>query len=965
MPHLQTMLTRLQHEHTTNPGIFRRVSFPAGRKFIVQGEPDTTVYLLLTGQATVSKTEPRGPRHELGRLTAPTLVGELSALVHGRTADVTAATDVEAVAMEAVVFRDMCIKYGDFAQAFSGLVHQRLAEQETIVEGSSRHEQIQVLANVQALALATPDSQGKGKILTALIELAEKNPDLIRRATYPASASEPFIRQGQALERVFVIVQGAADVHLPDGRTVRVGAGSPLGEIAALSPSGIATASVFLTEDTEMLSLAREHFRALREPAEELVRHRLNEQFTHPLSAETKETLRSVRDQNTDALILRSALDIVHSGTGIFRHLNPEQAGHEHGPDASGRIGIIRQKCVMISEVASLLKLGKRRDHIAGTIDEIKGYALSGIPALKMFKGDAALAREDWIEQVAGIFKPFLPNALSFVEFTTVRERLERLCWLDQLLLRDGAIEASLVPGDGLSDKLVTFLAAQEGVPPARIFDVIDRLFETLMASGIARGHPKTADDLKAVQFHKVEAALVEDPLFAREDLPREHPNYQALRDTRARLARGERSAIGGADYATQRFPEALLERIVDGIVKVVVYDGSRNRGVAYVIRRCLTGASIQGVRPQYMTTEAQGLDGSGGRTLITFRNGEQVLLLTGYGLARQRHNADSILLFERRGKRVPEEHLILASEGLSYVARIREDIQRALDGAPIPTQLLILQNPKEFETALGGPGTPGTEMHYASGALFDFYVGYGCDSDGVATRYIIPKVGGRGLYGDTAGSFVEAVFTAGIPQLGCHVIFNGTAGGFGETEHTPAFAGLRGLGAVKPGETLICPVASIAQYDSADNVSTMPMVTIFGEFVDGLPRDAETRRLFERMRGAVSFTSKHVAVGAPGDETYDLIRGLVAQGFASIDVEGWAIMAAVSRLNAERNGRPEVTFTPLYTFSDNPLHSEQDRYDSLAIMGPFFEGTRFNAELWNVLKDLLAFARRRAITGV
>jgi hypothetical protein len=350
------------------------------------------------------------------------------------------------------------------------------------------------------------------------------------------------------------------------------------------------------------------------------------------------------------------------------------------------------------------------------------------------------------------------------------------------------------------------------------------------------------------------------------------------------------------------------------------------------------------------MTTEVQGLDGSGGRTLITFRNGDQVLLLTGYGMARQRHNADSILLFERSGKRLPEEHLLLASEGLSYVERIREDIKntlraeaarssilgRQLDDTLIPTQLLMLQNPKEFEIALGGPGKQATEMHYASGTLFDFYVGYSRDSYGAITRYIIPKVGGKGLYGDTAGNFVEACLTAGIAQLGRDVIFNGTAGGFGETEHAAAFEGLRGLGAVKPGESLICPVEYIA------------------------PRDAKASRLFKRMTSTVSFTSKHVAVGAPGDGSYDLIRKFVAQGFASIDVEGGGIMKAVRKL---RNAGQEITFTPLYTFSDNPLGSEHDRYDSLAIMGPFFEGARFNVELWDVLKDLLAFARWRTFS--
>ena len=53
------------------------------------------------------------------------------------------------------------------------------------------------------------------------------------------------------------------------------------------------------------------------------------------------------------------------------------------------------------------------------------------------------------------------------------------------------------------------------------------------------------------------------------------------------------------------------------------------------------------------------------------------MLLLSGYGAARQRHNADSILLYELGGKRVPAENLILASERISYRERMRTD-QRA-----------------------------------------------------------------------------------------------------------------------------------------------------------------------------------------------------------------------------------------------------------------------------------------------
>lgn len=226
----------------------------------------------------------------------------------------------------------------------------------------------------------------------------------------------------------------------------------------------------------------------------------------------------------------------------------------------------------------------------------------------------------------------------------------------------------------------------------------------------------------------------------------------------------------------------------------------------------------------------------------------------------------------------------------------------------------------REFEVGLAAVGG---ELRYASGALFDFYIGY-TRLSGRLARFIIPKVGGRGLYGDTAGAFVRACFSAGIRELSRDVIFNGTAGGF--------------LARVKPGESLLCPSGRIAGYEGEGRFSEFPIETrIHGALAD-------------RLRNRVTVTSTHVSVGSPGEETYDLIRDFVARGFESIDVEGAAIAEAVAAVK----GR----FTPIYTFSDNPLHSEHDRFDSLAVMGPFFEGSRFNAALWDVLSDVLADCR-------
>ena len=241
-----------------------------------------------------------------------------------------------------------------------------------------------------------------------------------------------------------------------DGPSVTVGPGSPLGEIAALSPRGLATATVRFTRQSDLLSLSRDDFRALRKDADALVTERLNQSFTRALPQSVKEMLRSVRDQNIEALILRASLDMVLSAAGIYRDLNP--ATTTAPPNAGW--GIIRQKASLIEAVASLWRARTRAD-IAAIVTAIRELGLQGMPALKMLKGEAALVREDWLERVEAICKPYLPEAVATDEFDTVRRRFELLQWLDEVLVADGALDATRLPGATANEKLRNFLKSR------------------------------------------------------------------------------------------------------------------------------------------------------------------------------------------------------------------------------------------------------------------------------------------------------------------------------------------------------------------------------------------------------------------------------------------------------------------------------------------------------------------------
>ena len=913
---LARVLAWLQAEQLTTPDVFASVAFSAGERFISQGDPDTTVYVLTAGAVRITRSRD-GHAEEVATLEAPTIVGELAAFSQARNADVTAQTPVEALAIAAATVRDLCRKDRDFARSFNELIQARTPV-------------ATIDANMRAAASTSPEEQEK--LVTAMRELARQHPEIFEEVSVTPDPFEPFIREGQALDRVYLILAGEANVSQPGGGgSVTVGPGSPIGEVAAFAPGGLATATVRFTRQSDLLSLSRDHFRDLRKDADALVAERVNQSFTRALSPAAKEILRGVRDHNTEALLLRAALDIVTSTAGIYKVLNPAAGA---GVAANIGSGVIREKSSVIGAVASLLRVARNRADIAAMVAGIRGHGLQGMPALKMFKGEAALIREDWLDRTRLICKPHLPEPLTFDDFDAVRRRFELIEWLDAALLADGALDSSRLPGATGDERLRSFLSSQERPQGLSVVDALDDLFESLIAAGLARGSKTMIEDLRGVQFQKIRAQVA-GPSGAAAELPADHAARAALSELRARLARGERSAIGGADYATQQFPQVLLDRILEGAVKVVVFDGTPVAGRAFAAAR-FAPASSDPTQPQYMTTEVQGLDGSGDHTLLTFHSdGTQVLLLSGHGVSRQRHNAASVLLYERNRRRAGDENLILAGDGLAYLDVMRADIECALadeasratvlgervDHPALSTTLLMLQHPREFDVAFK---TVGCELRYASGALSAFYVGY-ARMRGAVARYIIPKVGGRGLYGDAAGAFVRACFNAGIPKLSRDVVFSGTAGGLIE--------------AVKPGgsgeESLLCPSGRIARYEGQGRLSEFAV-------------DSQIRGpLADRLRSRVTMTSSHISVGAHGEETYELLREFVGAGFESIDVEGAAIAEAVAAVN----GR----LTPIYALSGNPLQREHDPFDRLAVMGPFFEGSRFSAPLWDVLSDVLA----------
>lgn len=397
-------------------------------------------------------------------------------------------------------------------------------------------------------------------------------------------------------------------------------------------------------------------------------------------------------------------------------------------------------------------------------------------------------------------------------------------------------------------------------------------------------------------------------------------------------------------------------------------------------------------------------MDGSGLRTLLTFADRSnsssssyrQCLVLCGNGMSRQSHIASGIALYKHAVTKllVPSQNIVLASSGVCYAEAFRGLIERAAadddaawkegqrtvlgftaksagaDGSGLLNALLIVQNPKDLADVFGAEGISVATVQKGCAVqgtdwLYVAYIKVG----NRLVRTFVPKVGGNGLYGVTCGDFLSAYFHARVSGVKSpHVLFNGTAGGFANSGRQKEFLarGINGLGDVKPGGIII-PTKSITSW-SIEKKSTrmrtiVPADVPGSELGSGLIRAMEgtiDKAKMVEIRRLLNFTDNHAAVTAPALETYEFIDELVAAGHASVDVEGAPTNEALDRVVVSGT-EPRATFTPIYTHSDDPRASTRDFYDSLAQMGPFFEGSRPLSALLEVVKFMFEHSVRHA----
>ena len=668
------------------------------------------------------------------------------------------------------------------------------------------------------------------------------------------------------------------------------------------------------------------------------------------LPAIAKKSLRDIREQNVEALLSRAALHIVNGNDGLFHAINPGTDDAPEGLTVEGEDGpldSVGQRYALLDLVSNMLRVGYSEAEIETIATEAAAKVNAASPSTAPNASaafDAVIAAgATRVAKRAGAFAAIDgPADVGPVLKQNVARRLSQVRWIEARVTAAVPEWEAGVPA-GYRDDLEALLSAADG---QQVLETLDERFETVMnfaineqigAEGLAQ--------LESVRFERLPAGSTHFKSdVAKQRLPADHPVRQSLLELETRLGEGERSAVGGPAYATQTFPTEVLDRVVRGEMTVVAYDGSKARGVDYIRERY--GVSKDGTKLGARLMGLQGIYGSYPRTVVTLDDGRQFLLVTGYGASRQLNNAATLMLYaDDQGRRIEASSIQLATDGTDLQQKLQEELITALatdwgdrQGAvdDVPTRLMILQNPAHLEQLLGDALTWGQTPQ---DTMVPFRIGYRTFDDGRVERVVAPKVGGGGLYGDTAGQMITAFFESGLKNLVPDVIFNGAAGGFAATSSAGGVDTVKaGLPDVEPGG-LIMPIGSVEQH--GDGKGPQPIPSMLGPDQAAWPKAI----LSAVAQTETNLTGQHVAVMAPAIETYTMIHDMVDAGHASIDVEAGAVMAATRKAGK--------TCTVLYTHSDDPRASQSNPNASLGMVAPFLEGSRYHVQLFDMIQAL------------
>jgi hypothetical protein len=374
-------------------------------------------------------------------------------------------------------------------------------------------------------------------------------------------------------------------------------------------------------------------------------------------------------------------------------------------------------------------------------------------------------------------------------------------------------------------------------------------------------------------------------------------------------ITHGASSLVGGRDYTRFRFAESILKRAAFGLIPIVIVDGTKHEAEALVIQKYLSNAS------EILAIDTCGQYGDFSKTLYKFTDssGEKRLIfcIAQAGEYRVLSNSTALLLYgpkkDINGQTIKKNTRIPISAIHSYYRTtpinsiIGSEIKKALEAATLSRPASITSIKKVIalpatsaETILSGLQNRGLILDKTMttfptlGKTFAAWIENPQDKQ--VYQLLIPSVGGAGLYGDTAGIFVEEFLKLAnkkSPIPLCKTIkFLATAGAI----KTPGFE-------IGEGD-LVTPTGKFVAYNLGSQIRVP---------------------LKPPINKAIIQYADHGWAPCPAIETDIGFKSLLADTnvhLGMIDVEGLPIASAIQEHNLHAIHEP-ATFSPIYIVSD------------------------------------------------
>ena len=458
-----------------------------------------------------------------------------------------------------------------------------------------------------------------------------------------------------------------------------------------------------------------------------------------------------------------------------------------------------------------------------------------------------------------------------------------------------------------------------------------ETIIENFFMQAIKKFLPRAS---KLIDFREIK---VSDTGSSSDDFIEDHRHQTVLQQLEHELEQGAKSQVGGRDYARFRFPESIMKRAALGLIEVAVIDGTKDEAERIVIENFLKDGG------KILAVDVCGQYGDFSKTLYKHETaaGEKKMLfvIAQRGEDRVLSNAAALLLYTPKkdldgnsplGRtRIPLEslHLFYRKKPLneeigSEIDTLLDDMEKSKDddhhffgpiektvAMPATSMATILQGLEELEK-IDKCAYILLKKEYILPTLGRTFVVIVRDpKTGQLTRVLIPAVGGAGLYGDTAGIFVEEylkrVHKREHLKLSKSIKFFGAAGAI-KTEHYD----------LKEAQ-LATPTGAFIAYNKSTEIK-IPRRPIK---IDGI------RTYWDHSRAP-----------CPAIETDIGLQSLLSDRtlkVGMIDVESLPIALAISQHNQHFSQDPSW-FNPVYYVSDNidphrPIPEHGHDYDSYA----------------------------------